>query len=193
MTGEAMDNADIPDIQSSLNGDEDAYWRIVQRHGPAIQRQMRNFTRDEHLVEELTQDVFVEAYTGLKGYRGDAPLAHWLARIATRVGCRFWKRRDRRKVEVPLDRLPDIASREHVARDPGLAADILFAMFAALPDDDRLAMTLMYMEQCPHEEIGRRIGCGTELVAVRIHRAREKLRKLGAREPWKGKLACLIS
>lgn len=188
-----IDTADVLDVRSSLNGDEDAYWRIVERHGQNMQRQMRNFTRDERQIEELVQDVFVEAYMGLKGFRGDAPLAHWLSRIATRIGYRFWKSRDRRKMEVSLEHLPEITSPEAIERDPDWALEILFAMFAALPEEDRLAMTLMYMEKCPHEEIGRRIGCKTELVAVRIHRAKEKLRQFGKREPWKGKLACLIS
>lgn len=181
------------DIRASIAGDEDAYWRIVERHGAAIQKQMRNFTRDRRQVEELAQDVFVEAYLGLKGYRGEAPFAHWLARIATRVGRGFWKSRERGKKTLPLEHVPDIATPETVERDPSLAGELLFAMFATLDEDDRLAMTLMYLEKCPHEEIGRRIGCTTELVAVRIHRAKEKLRKLGGREPWKGKLACLMS
>lgn len=193
MAGSDVDNTDVLDVRSSLGGDEDAYWRIVERYGPNIQRQMRNFTRDPLMVDELAQDVFVEAFTSLANYRFEAPLGHWLSRIASRVGCKFWRSRDKRKREVSLDSVPDMPSREEVEQNPALASEILFALFAALPDDDRLAMTLAYLERCPHEEIGKRIGCSTEMVAVRLHRAKDKIRKMGRNEPWKGKLACLIS
>ncbi len=41
----------------------------VERHGAAVQKQMRNFARDPALAEELAQDVFVEAYLGLAKFR----------------------------------------------------------------------------------------------------------------------------
>ncbi len=61
---------------------------------------MTRFTRDERMLEELVHDVFVEAYFSLDGYRGDAPFEHWLQRIATRVGYRYWTRRGREPATV---------------------------------------------------------------------------------------------
>ncbi len=118
-----QDDSERDDIRASIAGDEDAYWRIVERHGAAIQKQMRNFTRDCRQIEELAQDVFVEAYLGLKGYRGEAPFAHWLARIATRVGYAFWKSRERGKMTLRPEHAADIATPEVVERDPSLAGD----------------------------------------------------------------------
>ena len=53
---------------------------------------MRWFSRQPAVAEEMVQDVFVEAYLSLRGFRGSAPFAHWLQKIATRVGYRYWKR-----------------------------------------------------------------------------------------------------
>lgn len=192
MVESAESNEDFADIQASLAGDEDAYWRIVERYGLAIQRQVRNFTRNVQEIEELTQDVFVEAFFGLNSFRGDAPFLHWLSRICTRVGYRFWKNKGKKKNQVSLDHIPDVCTHETVEFDPELALEILFSMFATLPEKDRLAMTLKYLEKCSYEEIGLRIGCSADMVAVRVCRAKKKLRKLGECEPWKGKLACLI-
>src|SRR5579862_5261057 len=87
--------ADRGDVTASLGGDAEAYRRIVRRHQDAVARRMRRFARGAAGVEELTHDVFVEAYFSLANYSGRAPFVHWLNRIATRVGYRYWKRRTR--------------------------------------------------------------------------------------------------
>lgn len=188
------DEHDVADVAATLNGDEDAFARIVERHTVAIQKQMRNFTRDPTAIEELTQDVFVEAYLGLAKFRGDAPFRHWLSRIATLTGYKFWKKRDRNKNKVPLHEnmeIPDAP--ESPPGNADAAAALLFDLLALLPPDDRMAMTLMYLERLNQEDIAERMGWTRVMVAVRLYRAKQKLRKLGDKEPWKGRLAWMLS
>jgi RNA polymerase sigma-70 factor (ECF subfamily) len=109
---EAVDDADWCDIQAALDGDSDAYSRLVRRYQQPIGSYMWRFTGDRGQWEELVQDVFVEAYLTLASYRGRAPLLHWLRRIATRVGYRWWRERARRRAQSPAtvrdwDQLPD--------------------------------------------------------------------------------------
>ena len=86
---------DLNDIQACLNGDDEAYRRLVQRYEQHIVRLMWRFTRDRTECEQLVQDVFVDAYFSLKSYKAQGPFLHWLSIIATRVGYRFWKQRYR--------------------------------------------------------------------------------------------------
>ncbi|MCC8189826.1 MAG: sigma-70 family RNA polymerase sigma factor [Planctomycetes bacterium] len=184
------DEQDRIDVDAALAGDEVAFASIIERHNVAIQKQMRNFTRDPGLMEELTQDVFVEAYLGLAKYRGDAPFRHWLARIATLTGYKFWKKRDREKrtVHFPEGFEPAMPEAEDRGR-PEEAAQLLFDLLATLPADDRLAMTLMYLEHMSQDAIAERRGWTRVMVAVRLYRAKQRLRKLGEKEPWKGRLS----
>lgn len=188
------DEQDLGDVAAVLDGDEEAYARLVERHGPNIQKQMRNFSRDPGMVEELSQDVFVEAYLGLAKFRGDAPFRHWLARIATLTGYKHWKKRDREKNKVEFTDVHEPAMEEQPeAGNPDAAAKLLFELLALLPADDRMAMTLMYLEKLGQDEIARRLGWTRVMVAVRIHRAKGKLKKLGEQEPWKGRLEWMLS
>ncbi len=194
------DAEDQADVAATLDGDEDAFARLVDRHGEAVQRQMRNFARDSAQAEELAQDVFVEAYLGLGKFRGDAPFRHWLARIATLTGYNFWKRREKTKKHRPLHDGMDIAGpgTEKTGGAGGAdrgdeAAALLHDLLATLPAADRLAMTLMYLEQLGQDEIAARMGWTRVAVAVRLYRAKQKLKKLGDREPWKGRLEWMLS
>lgn len=188
------DEQDLADVAATLEGDEDAFADIVERHNVAVQKQMRNFTRDPAQAEELTQDVFVEAYLGLSKFRGDAPFRHWLSRIATLTGYKFWKKRDRDKNKVPLHENMEVADEsESSPGNPEEAAKLLFDLLATLPSDDRMAMTLMYLENLNQEDIAERMGWTRVMVAVRLYRAKQKLKKLGEKEPWKGRLEWMLS
>lgn len=189
------DALDTADVSAVLDGDEEAFARLVERHSVAVQKQMRNFARDPGLAEELAHDVFVEAYLGLANFRGDAPFRHWLARIATLTGYKYWKTRDKSKRQVSLSEAPDMVAAEDEPdeRDASAAAELLFELLATLPTDDRLVLSLMYLEKVGQDEIAKRMGWTRVMVAVRIYRAKQRLKKLGEREPWKGRLEWMLS
>lgn len=186
---EDADAEDLANIDKVLAGDSHAFTPLVLRHGPALAKQMRHYSADPRVVEELTNDVFVEAYLGLAGFRRLAPFRHWLARIATRTGYRHWKNLEQRKKEVPLDEAADQLSRSGEPPAPEAATGIVYELLAELPDDDRLVLTLMYLEECRHREIAVRMGWNPAVVAMRVLRAKRRLKKIARSEKWKERLA----
>ena len=173
---------ELADIEETRQGDSDAYQRLVERHQDHVARILWRFSRDRMVHEELVQDVFVEAYLSLNTYRGRAPFSHWLARIATRVGYRFWKEKARQK-ETESFRL---AEWDDVAEDGDAiqsieadqAADLLHRLLEQLPPRDRLVLMLRYLEGCDVAETARRTGWTKTMVKVQALRARDKLKKL---------------
>ena len=174
--GDVVDPADIEDVRAGRLGDGEAYARLVRRHQQAVAARFRSFTRDANVVEELTHEVFVEAYFALGGFRGDAPFAHWLNRIATRVGYRFWKRRRREPACEPIE--GHAAAAGEPAAEPEHSADRLHALLAKLAPRDRIVLTLLYLEDRPIGEAAELIGWSQTMVKVQAFRARRRLRTL---------------
>ena len=172
---------DRRDIRACLDGDASAYERIVIRYEPRVAGQMWRFARDPATQEELTQEVFVEVYFSLSRFRGDAPLLHWIRRIATRVGYRYWKRRDREPDLAPLTDAHG-ATADEDDLDPQWAAEVLHGLLGRLKPADRLVMTLMYLDGLAVKEIARRTGWTQAMVKMRAYRARKKLRKIAESE-----------
>ena len=176
------DTADLEDIEQSRRGDSDAYRRLVERHQSHVAQILWRFSRDRRVHEELVQDVFVEAYLSLDGYRAKAPFEHWLARIATRVGYRYWKERARRRDAEPFDVQAwdgvDPGGDAAEALEPQQAAELLHRLLEQLPPRDRLVLTLRYLEECDVEETAQRTGWSRAMVKVQTLRARGKLKKL---------------
>ena len=171
---------DLADVRASLKGDPEAYRRLVERYQDHVARIMWRFSRNPAIHEELIQDVFVEAYLSLSGFRAKAPFEHWLARIATRVGYHYWKNRTRRKQPVELsvrqwDRLCGPIDQEILAKD---AAELLHCLMAQLPPRDRLVLSLRYLDGFDVSETSKRTGWSNTMVKVQTLRARKKLKKL---------------
>jgi RNA polymerase sigma-70 factor, ECF subfamily len=172
---------DVSDIDRCLNGDGDAFARLVRRHQDAVGRRMWRFTRDRADHRELVQEVFVEAYTSLPSFKGRAPFAHWLARISTTVGYRYWKVRslERSRNTVPIEEWADrLATTEPDRLEPSQAAELLHGFLAQLQPRDRLVMVLRHVEGRSVEETAALTGWTESMVKVQCWRARRKLKKL---------------
>ncbi|MEW6347633.1 MAG: sigma-70 family RNA polymerase sigma factor [Thermodesulfobacteriota bacterium] len=175
-----LTDPDARDVVHARQGDADAYARIIRRHQVEIGSRMWRFTRDKMEHDELVQEVFVEAYLGLGRFRGEAPLGHWLARIATNVGYKFWKNRYRNLSysSVPIEEWAEIAATDPEDLDAARAADMLHRLLDQLPPRDRLILTLRYVEDLSVEEAAAQTGWTQTMVKVQAWRARQKLRKL---------------
>lgn len=174
-----MPDRDWADVRGTVNGDHRAYARLVAKYQPYVFRQMWHFTRDPHEQDELVQEVFIEVYRSIGKYRGDAPFLHWVRRIATRTGYRFWRQQARRQ------RLEEAIVHHHAEPllNPGdasasEAAEHLHRLLAQLSASERLILTLTYFENCNSTEIAEQTGWSATLVRVQAFRARRKLRQL---------------
>jgi RNA polymerase sigma-70 factor (ECF subfamily) len=175
-----VDAAELEDIRRSRQGDSDAYRRLIERHQEHVSGILWRFSRDRLVHEELVQDVFVETYLSLASYRAKAPFAHWLSRIATRVGYRYWKQTARRRERESFtldewDQMPDEPA-ERI--DPSKAASLVHRLLAQLRPRDRLVLTLRYLEGCDVAETAHRTGWTKSMVKVQTLRAMKKLEKL---------------
>lgn len=171
--------ADWTDIAETLGGNGQAYGRLVSRYQDQIASQMWRLSRQKADCEQLVHEVFVEAYMSLRAYKGRAPFLHWLRRIATRVGYRYWKQqaRLRKQSSVPIQDWH--RSVEPVNNDSAeAAATLVHSLLAELPPRDRLVLTLIYLEECSVAQAAELSGWSQTMVKVQAHRARKKLKKL---------------
>lgn len=176
-----LHTGEIEDIRQSRNGDSDAYRRLIERHQTAVGKLLWRFTRDRTEHEELVQQTFVEVYLSLSGFRAEAPFAHWLSRIATRVGYRYWSQiRKSKAVAMPDEAWERLSRLDNDAVDTQQAAELVHRLLAQLPPRDRLVLTLRYLEQCDIAQTAYRLGWTQTRVKVQTHRAIARLKKLTA-------------
>ncbi len=123
-------------------------------------------------VDDLVQEVFVEAARGIKALRAPEAIRGWLATIAVRVVRRRLRRRRVRRF-LGLDPEADYANLIDPAASPldRLLVRAVYRALDELPVADRLAFTLHHVEGEKLEAVARLCGCSCATAKRRIARA----------------------
>ena len=130
-------------------------------------------------TEDLVQDVFLDAYRGLKRRESEAEIKGWLAVVTTRKAKRFLKNR-RFKQMLGLTETPDYCNLADDSATPEQAtlARSVYRELDRLPVDDRIAWTLRHVQGENLDECARLAGCSRATVHRRITAASIALREM---------------
>jgi len=186
----ALHNAaddDGPLVRRCVRGDTDAYGLLVARHEARVRAIAARIlgaqaTRDD--IEDLAQDIFVQAWRALPRFRADAQFSTWLHRLATNMAIKQWHRRKRGAWLTASEDLPEPvrAGLRDDGPGPALQAQTraqghaLRAAIDALPEKQRTVVLLHYFEEYACEEVALMVGCSVGTVWSRLHYACRKLR-----------------
>src|SRR5262245_64843114 len=72
-------------VEACLAGRPGAFDVIVERHGRQVYRLCYRFVGNHEDASDLSQDVFVRAFRGLRRFRRQSSIATWLYRIGVNV------------------------------------------------------------------------------------------------------------
>jgi RNA polymerase sigma-70 factor (ECF subfamily) len=145
-------------------------------------------------AEDLTQEVFVKLSQALKTFRGEAKLSTWIYRIATNAALDRLRSPKFQVEEKDLTEARQIANGEAEIVDRNTwtgeqiplvesqvyrkeMADCLQGYIRQLPEIYRTILVLSHMEELGNQEIADVLGHTLETVKMRLHRARDLLRR----------------
>ena len=171
-------------IQEIRNGQPRRFAVLVDRHRERAMTLAVRIVGKREEAEELVQDSFVRAFRSLDDFRGDSLFGTWFYRILYNVCMTNVMRRRRSEAvrvessgEDPLDEVSspevDIHGRledEELRRRIGAAIE-------RLPENQRTAVTLFYVQEMTYEEIARVTGAPMGTVKTNLFRGREALRR----------------
>ena len=157
-------------------GDMPAFDELVRRYHGAVYCYLYRTCRNGAEAEEMTQESFVKAWEGLKGFRGAASFKTWLYRIATNLCINRLSRRkpvDPLSEDIPAGRRdePEETYRQRQLKE------YIGAALESLPADQRAALVLSIYEELSYEEIAEAMGRSLASVNMLLYRARMSLRQ----------------
>lgn len=166
--------------------DEDAARALLLHLHPLVLKIVRSHLPRRTSEEDLVQTVFMKVFAKLDQYQAQAPFEHWVSRIAVNT-CLNQLENERIRPELRYADLSEDEALvvEHLstnAEDMAPSADVgsrelVEKLLARLKPNDRLLMTLLYMEGRTLEEIHAITGWNTALIKIRSFRARHQLKK----------------
>jgi RNA polymerase sigma-70 factor, ECF subfamily len=166
-------------VEACLAGRLDAFDVIVERHRRTVYQLCYRFVSNHEDASDLSQDVFLRAYRGLRGFRGGSSLATWLYRIGVNVCLN--------RVSIKTPQTESIDERQHVDRGAESAPERLLkgeraarvrAAIARLPRKQRATLILRIYQEMSHQQIADVLGSSVGAVKANFFHALRNLKKL---------------
>jgi len=167
--------------------DEAAVRTITTRYNRRLFRIARSILRNDAEAEDVVQETYVRAFTGLDMFRGDSAFGTWITRIAMNEAL---GRLRRRKPTVDWETYGENRHQAEIIHFPASAASsdpektmaqgqvraVLEQAIDQLPDAFRAVFVARIVEGMSVEETADLFGLRAETVKTRLHRARVLLR-----------------
>src|SRR6185295_2117183 len=90
-----MEETDL--IAALKKNDESAFKTLVLHFQDRVYSTSLSILQNEGDAEDLSQEVFIEVFHGIKNFKGDAALATWLYRITVNKCFDFLRKKSRKK------------------------------------------------------------------------------------------------
>ena len=174
-------------VERAATGNTQAFEALMRRYNRTLFRTARAILRDDAEAEDALQEAYIQAYRSLSGFRAEAKLSTWLARIVVNESLMRLRKQTRRAEIVPIQSSSAVADVEQISdtqmNKPDESAEraqmrrLLEVQIDALPDSYRTVFMLRAVEEMSVEETAAVLGIPSATVRTRFFRARSMLRE----------------
>lgn len=184
-TAPAPHTADEALVERIVAGDERAFAALYRGHVDRVFGLLTRLIGPVPEREDLVQQVFVDVYRALPGFRGECAFSTFLYRIVTRTAYDHLTRKRRRRTCAELDDACD----ELIADEPSPAEraqkrrelERAFELLGRLKPKKRIAFVLVVVQGMSLREAAEVVGATPDAVKQRVLHARRELEQMEAR------------
>lgn len=165
-------------VAAVLRKDRKATAEFVDQHADAIFTYVkRRLAPRQDLVEDIVQEVFLDAWESLQEFRADSGVRAWLLGIARHKVQDFYRARLRvfEAIDEDVFTSPEPAADEML--DRGRTQERVRAAMAKLPELYQIALLWRYWEKRSAEEMAHQTGKTVKAIERLLARAREHFRR----------------
>lgn len=174
-------------IERARDGDQRAYWQLMNRHQKTVYHVAFKIVRNEETAEDITQETFMKAFAALASYRSEFRLSTWLCKIAANTSIDHLRKK--RIKALSLDRAIETSEgtvefevadysyhpeRELEAKQKRKSIE---EAIEQLPEKYRQVILYRHRDDNSYEQIAQSLNVPVGTVKARIFRARELLKK----------------
>lgn len=170
----------------NFRDNEQAFREFITQHQPRVYNTALNLLQSAEDAEEITQDVFIEAWNKAHTFKGEAQVSTWLYRIAINKSIDHLRSKKRKKRFAFLTSLfHDSGEPISDAGDfvhPGVVTEnrekaaILYKAIDKLPETQKIAFLLSETAGLSYAEISEITGSSVSSIESMLFRARKNLR-----------------
>lgn len=175
-------------IAELKNGSEQAFSLLVQTYQNMVFNTVLGIVQQLEEAEDVAQEVFIQVYQSIDGFRGEAKLSTWLYRISVTKALDFERSKKAKKRMNAFKNIIGIGEKDESSipdfHHPGISLDkkeeasILFKAIKKLPENQRVAFLLIKTEGLSYSLTAQILNTSEKGIEGLMHRAKENLRKI---------------
>lgn len=182
-----MKDSEIIDI--ILNGNKDKFRDLVEEYQQMVFRTCIGFVHNKEDADDITQEVFIQAWKSLSGFKGNSSFSTWLYRIAVNASLNRVRKASGQSIFNRLDSLftsekkiefsfqaPEDQNPENILISKENSLKVQKAL-DSLPENQRTAIILSKYDDLPQKEIAAIMKVTEGAVEALIQRAKQNLRQ----------------
>jgi RNA polymerase sigma factor (sigma-70 family) len=170
-------NNDLVAVQKVLAGDVHAYAVLVDHYKDMAVALAYNILLNREDAEEVAQDAFIKAYRSLHSFKATAKFSTWLYRII--VNTALNRKKLKKYNAVVLDSIMENAAMGSIDGHADISKNAnkkqIQAALKTLSDNERICITLYYLDELSVEEINEITGITKSNIKVLLYRGRKNL------------------
>lgn len=172
------DSSDAVIVTRVLSGRHEAFGALVRRYQDQLVSYVTYMGFDEAAAHDIVQDGFIRAFRHLRRCGDPSRFDGWLFKIVSNLCKTAGKKKSRRRTES-IEAHVDLVSTDP---DPGQNAeasvlrDHVRAALETVPEDQREALVLMYLEGYSVSDIAEMTQVSASAVKMRLKRGRDALK-----------------
>jgi RNA polymerase sigma-70 factor (ECF subfamily) len=176
-------------IKLILQGDKDKFRILVEQYQQMLFRTIMGFLHNKDDADDLTQEVFIQAYTSLSRFKGEATFSTWLYRIAVNASLNKVRKSSK---NIILQRIDALFGAEKAKEHPFTLSDTenpeniiirqehvewIQKALDTLPENQRTAIILSKYDNFSQREIAEIMNTTEGAVEALLQRAKKNLRE----------------
>lgn len=168
-------------------GNEAAFRWLVNHYRNRVYSAVLNILQQEEEAEDAAQETFIQVFESVRNFKQESSLATWIYRIAVRKALdKLRKRKFVKRLQVILPWwMPEEKKKNgNVFIHPGILAEnkekagVLFNAIRTLPDNQRVAFTLIKVQGMGYDEAAEIMQQSVKAIESLVSRAKANLQKM---------------
>ncbi len=151
------------------------FQQIIERHKGILYKVARTYCKHDDDRQDVMQEMMIQIWKSLPKYNADFAITTWLYRISLNVAISYYRKNSTKQNQYIGLNDNHLNVQEELGNNREEQLNQLEQFIAELNDLDK-ALTLLYLEDKSHAEIGEILGLSVSNVGTKLGRIKEKLK-----------------
>lgn len=165
-------------ISLCISGDSRAHSVLYSNYKGIVYSIALKYSKNKDEAEDISQDVFIKIFGGIKNFRGDGSFDGWIRRIAVNTSINYYRKKVQNGYHYDVDNMWDLKDDSYERMSPSVTREDMEKILEKMPEGYANCIKLHILDGYKHKEISEMLGVDINTSKSQLSRGRTMLLKI---------------